>query len=230
MTDRQLAVEAEKSHGGSISARLREIFLPGFRNRLFMCFMLFLFLFQNATGINAINYYSPTVFKSIGITGTSTGLFTTGIFDIVKNVATLVWLLFLIDRVGRRPLLLIGALIAGLCMVYVGGYIAIGKPGQSTGGITSGGISAVPFIHIWTAAYGPSWNGTAWVVASEVFPQHVRTLTQSLLSASQWIWQFVIARATPYMFKDMGYGTHLVFGLLTLLGGVYVFFVVPGTA
>jgi MFS family permease len=154
MTDRQLAIEAEKTHGGSISARLREIFLPGIRNRLFMCFMLF--LIQNATGINAINYYSPTVFKSIGINGTSTGLFTTGIFGIVKNVATLIWLLFLIDRVGRRPLLLGGALAAGLCMLYVGGYIAIGKPAQNTGGITSGGISAVAFIYIWTACYGPT--------------------------------------------------------------------------
>ncbi|KAJ6451493.1 general substrate transporter [Mycena vitilis] len=228
MTDLQLAIEAQKTHGGSISARLREVFLPGIRNRLFMCFMLF--LIQNATGINAINYYSPTVFKSIGITGTSTGLFTTGIFGIVKNVATLIWLLFLIDRLGRRRLLLVGAAVAGFCMLYVGGYIAIGKPGQSTGGITSGGISAVAFIYIWTAAYGPSWNGTPWVVASEVFPQHVRTLTQALLSASQWIWQFVIARATPYMFLSMGYGTYLFFGLLTLLGGVYVFFVVPETA
>ncbi|KAJ7682327.1 quinate permease [Mycena polygramma] len=228
MTDLQLAIEAQKTHGGSISARLREIFLPGIRNRLFMCFMLF--LIQNATGINAINYYSPTVFKSIGITGTSTGLFTTGIFGIVKNVATLIWLLFLIDRLGRRRLLLVGAAVAGFCMLYVGGYIAIGKPGQSTGGITSGGISAVAFIYIWTAAYGPSWNGTPWVVASEVFPQHVRTLTQALLSASQWIWQFVIARATPYMFISMGYGTYLFFGILTLLGGVYVFFVVPETA
>ncbi|KAF7352410.1 putative quinate permease [Mycena venus] len=228
MTDQQLAIEAQKTHGGSILARLREIFLPGIRNRLFMCFMLF--LFQNATGINAINYYSPTVFQSIGIKGTSTGLFTTGIFGIVKNVATFIWLLFLVDRIGRRPLLLVGALIAGLCMLYVGGYIAIGKPGQSTGSITGGGISAVAFIYVWTAAYGPTWNGTPWVIASEVFPQHVRTLTQSLLSASQWVWQFVIARATPYMFQSMGYGTYLFFGLLTLLGGVYVFFVVPETA
>ncbi|KAJ7693890.1 MFS quinate transporter QutD [Mycena rosella] len=228
MTDQQLAIEEAKTGGGSLSARLREIFLPGIRNRLFMCFMLF--LFQNATGINAINYYSPTVFKSIGITGTSTGLFTTGIFGIVKNVATLIWLLFLIDRFGRRRLLLIGAVVAGLCMLYVGGYIAIGKPAQHVGNITSGGISAVAFIYIWTAAYGPSWNGTPWVIASEVFPQHVRTLTQALLSASQWIWQFVIARATPYMFQSMGYGTYLFFGLLTLVGGAYVFFVVPETA
>ncbi|KAF9075983.1 putative transporter [Rhodocollybia butyracea] len=227
MTDAQLAVEANKSYGGSFSGRLRELFLPGVRNRLLMCFILF--LFQNGTGINAINYYSPTVFKSIGIAGTNTGLFTTGIFGIVKNIATAVWLLFLIDRFGRRPLLIIGAIVAGFCMLYIGGEIAIGKP-TGTANITKGGISAVAFIYIWTAAYGPTWNGTPWVITAEIFPQHVRTLAQSLLSASQWIWQFVIARATPYMFNSMGYGTYLFFGLLTLVGGVYVYFFVPETA
>ncbi len=186
MTDAQLAAE-EKTHGGSITARLREIFLPGIRNRLFLCFMLF--LFQNGTGINAINYYSPTVFKSIGITGTSTVLFTTGIFGIVKNIATLIWLLFLIDRFGRRPLLLWGAVIAGLCMIYVEGYIAIGKPGKKIRVATSpaevsllwrSSISGLPH----TVQHGTVPLG---VVAFEVFPQHVRTLTQAPLSASQWV-------------------------------------------
>jgi len=53
---------------------------------------------QNGSGINAINYYSPTVFKSIGVTGTSASLFSTGIFGVIKTLATIVWLLFLVDR------------------------------------------------------------------------------------------------------------------------------------
>jgi Sugar (and other) transporter len=65
-----------------------------------------LFLWQNGSGINAINYYSPTVFKSLGITGTSTGFLTTGIFGVVKTVLTLLWLFVLIDRLGRRRLLM----------------------------------------------------------------------------------------------------------------------------
>jgi len=68
-----------------------------------------LFLWQNGSGINAINYYSPTVFKSLGITGTNTGFLTTGIFGVVKTVITFVWLLYLIDHLGRRKLLMIGA-------------------------------------------------------------------------------------------------------------------------
>ncbi|KAH8922325.1 quinate permease-like protein [Atractiella rhizophila] len=224
--DDQLAYERAKTHGGNLIARLKEIALPGIRNRFTIAFMLF--LFQNATGINAINYYSPTVFRSIGITGTNTGLLTTGVFGCVKNVCTYIWLLFLIDRLGRRLLLLIGAAGASFCMLYIGGYIAIGKPEEQSG-ITSGGISAVAFIYIWTAFYGPTFNGTPWVIAAELFPQHTRTLIQSLLSASQWIWQFVIARATPYMFESMGYGVYLFFGCFTFLAFWYVWFFVPET-
>lgn len=66
-------------------------------------------MWQNATGINAINYYSPTVFKSLGITGTNTSFFTTGLYGVVKTFVTFIFLLFLIDRVGRRKLLFVGA-------------------------------------------------------------------------------------------------------------------------
>jgi len=78
-----------------------------------------LFLWQNGSGINAINYYSPTVFKSIGIQGTNNGFLTTGIFGVVKTVVTFVWLLILIDRLGRRKLLMVGAFGGSLCMWFM---------------------------------------------------------------------------------------------------------------
>jgi sugar porter (SP) family MFS transporter len=90
-----------------------------------------LFLWQNGSGINAINYYSPTVFRSIGITGTSTGFLTTGIFGVVKTVVTVIWLLWLIDRLGRTKLLMIGALGGSLCMWFIGGYIKIANAGAN---------------------------------------------------------------------------------------------------
>lgn len=79
-----------------------------------------LFMWQNGAGINAINYYSPTVFKSIGISGGNTSFLTTGIFGVVKTALTLVWLFFLIDRLGRRNLLMIGAAGGSICMWIIG--------------------------------------------------------------------------------------------------------------
>lgn len=87
-----------------------------------------LFFWQNTSGINAINYYSPTVFKSIGVTGTNTSLLTTGVFGVVKAVVTIIWLFFLIDNLGRRNLLMYGAFGGAICLYYVGAYIAIADP------------------------------------------------------------------------------------------------------
>jgi len=190
-----------------------------------------LFLWQNATGINAINYYSPTVFKSIGITGTNTSLLTTGIFGVIKTLITIVWLFILIDKLGRRSLLLYGAVSGSLCMWYIGGYIAVAKPSEHVGNgtLSSGGISAMAFFYLWTACYTPSWNGTPWVLNSEMFDQNVRTLAQAFAAANNWFWNFIIARFTPQMFESMGFGVYMFFASMMLCAFVFVFFLVPET-
>jgi hypothetical protein len=133
--------------------------------RLFLGSMLF--FWQNGSGINAINYYSPTVFKSIGLQGANTSMFSTGIFGVVKTVVTFVWLLYLIDRVGRRLLLLIGAAGASVCLFIVGAYIKIADPASNpTQEMTGGGIAAMFFFYLYTVFYTPSWNGTPWVMNS----------------------------------------------------------------
>ncbi|TFK41779.1 hypothetical protein BDQ12DRAFT_663794 [Crucibulum laeve] len=104
-----------------------------------------LFAWQNGTGINAINYYSPTIFRSIGITGTSTSLLTTGVFGIIKLLGALIWLLYMVDSLGRRSLLMIGSFGGALSMYYIGAYIAIAKPQNrpaGTGVLDAGGRSA----------------------------------------------------------------------------------------
>jgi hypothetical protein len=112
-----------------------------------------LFFWQNASGINAINYYSPTVFKSIGIIGTNTSLFTTGLFGVVKTCGTIIYLLFLIDQLGRRRLLMIGSIGGSLCMWYVGAYIKIAQPAKHpTTHLPPSGVSAVFFFYLWTVS------------------------------------------------------------------------------
>lgn len=119
-----------------------------------------LFLWQNGSGINAINYYSPTVFESIGIKGTNSTFLTTGIFGVVKTSITIIWLLYLIDRVGRRMLLLIGGFGGSLCMWYLAAYVKIaGVDASSNKPLSGAGISAIFFFYLWTAFYTPTWNG-----------------------------------------------------------------------
>ncbi|QSZ32266.1 hypothetical protein DSL72_001840 [Monilinia vaccinii-corymbosi] len=189
-----------------------------------------LFFWQNTSGINAINYYSPTVFKEIGVVGTNASLLTTGIFGVIKAVVTLVWLFFLIDNFGRRNLLMYGAFAGSICLYYVGAYIAIAKPSlHPSASLTPGGKSAMAFFYLWTASYTPSWNGTPWVINSEMFPQHVRTLGQACAAASNWFFNFIVARFTAQMFQAMGYGVFMFFASLMLCSIVFVFFLVPET-
>lgn len=195
-----------------------------------------LFLWQNGSGINAINYYSPTVFHSIGIAGTNTTFLTTGIFGVVKTCLTLIWLFFLIDRLGRRKLLMIGAAGGSVCMWIIGGYISTIKIASSKDTVTqplsSGGVAAVFFFYLWTAFYTPSWNGTPWVLNSEIFDQSVRSLGQASAAANNWFWNFIISRFTPQMFLTMGRngsGVYFFFASMMILSIFFVFFLIPET-
>jgi sugar porter (SP) family MFS transporter len=189
-----------------------------------------LFAFQNGTGINAINYYSPTVFKSLGIVGTNTGLLTTGIFGVIKTLGAFVWIWLLIDRLGRRKILMTGSIGGAICMLAIAIYIAVDKPASHPGaGINPAGRFSIACFYIWTIFYGASWNGTPWVVGSEIFPMQSRSLGMVFMAASNWLYNFAIARATPVAFLNIGWGFYLIFACLMFLSVPWVFFMLPET-
>lgn len=91
----------------------------------------------------------------------------TGIFGVVKAVMTFVWLLFLVDQLGRRKLLLIGGITGSICMWVLGAYIYVVDPTKNPQDhLTGSGIAAIVFFYLWTAVYTPTWNGTPWVINS----------------------------------------------------------------
>ena len=91
----------------------------------------------------------------------------TGIFGVVKAIMTIIWLLFLVDQLGRRKLLLIGAVTGSVCMWVIAAYIYIVEPTENKQDHLSGsGIAAIFFFYLWTAVYTPTWNGTPWVINS----------------------------------------------------------------
>lgn len=190
-----------------------------------------LFAFQNGTGINAINYYSPTVFKSLGIVGANTGLLTTGIFGVIKTLGAFVWIWLLIDKVGRRKILMTGAAGGAVSMLAIAIYIAVDKPASRPAGsaLNPAGRFSIACFYIWTIFYGASWNGTPWVVGSEIFPMQSRSLGMVFMAASNWLYNFAIARATPVAFQNIGWGYYLIFACLMLLSIPWVFFMLPET-
>ncbi|KAJ4344890.1 uncharacterized protein N0V89_012635 [Didymosphaeria variabile] len=192
--------ELEVSGGRRTTIQIfREIGAPGIRNRVLISVLLM--LLQNLTGINAINYYSPTILKAIGYTGTSVGLLATGIYGLVKMFTTLIFMLFFVDRFGRRPALLVGAVGAMVAMFYLAGYSAMsGSFEGKTPARDSGSQAALAMIYIYAIFYGFSWNGIPWIFASEVLPNRVRTLgmvSPNLLDFDEIALQLMKSRCAP---------------------------------
>jgi len=105
--------------------------IPGNRKRALISIILM--ICQQMTGTNAINTYAPTIFQNLGLTGTSTSLFSTGIYGIVKVTSCICFLLFMADSLGRRRSLLWTSIAQGLAMFYIGLYVRIAppKPGET---------------------------------------------------------------------------------------------------
>ncbi|GAA5889883.1 hypothetical protein JCM6882_004353 [Rhodosporidiobolus microsporus] len=230
MNEIDVQVEHDRTAvGDGFFAPFRQVFGKGFLFKR-MLITTSLFIWQNGTGINAVNYYSPTIFKSIGITGTNTSLLTTGVFGVIKTVLALVWCFIVIDRYGRRGILLVGSVGGAISMFAIGAYIKIADPAHNpTTSLPPGGKAAMFFFYLWTAFYAVSWNGTPWVVNSESFPGAVRQVTQCFAASSNWLWNFVISRATPTMFLNMGYGVYLFFATMQVLSIPYIVFLLPET-
>ncbi|KAI5474709.1 general substrate transporter [Pseudohyphozyma bogoriensis] len=223
----QASFEEEKGLvGESFWGPFKETF---FVKRIFyrVCLGSSLFLLQLFADYLCVRHHA------IGVQGTQTGLLSTGVFGIIKTTMCLLWSAVLIDRFGRRKLFMTGSFGGGLCLYYVAIFIKVVDPAHHpspSGKLSGKGTSALVFFYFYTILYSPSWAGTPWVWSAEVFPSYIRSLTQALMSASNWFWTFMISRFTPQMFTAMhAYGPFFFFASMMMVSGVYVYFLIPET-
>ena len=161
----QIEEETRAGTKKGLVAKLGEILLPA--NRIRLVIGIVLMFLQNMSGINALNYYTPSIFKSIGFTGTSVGLLATGIFGIIKAAATLVYMIWGVDTLGRRQSLLIGSAGASLALFYLGAYSKLsgsfdaGAADASTK--SAGAYVAIVMVYTFAVFYAISWNGIPWI-------------------------------------------------------------------
>ncbi|KAK0529027.1 Plasma membrane low glucose sensor [Tilletia horrida] len=189
---------------------------------------IFLQAWQQLTGINFIFYYGTTFFQS-AIPSADPFVFT--IISNIVNVFSTVPGMWAMDKVGRRPLLFYGALWMTVCEYIV----AIVGTTQGTGN-KAAGRSLVAFVCLYIAAFASTWGPGAWVVCGEIFPLAIRAKALSLCVASNWLWNFAIGYATPYLVhKGHGYaglGTKVFFiwGSTCLIASLFAFFTIYETA
>jgi sugar porter (SP) family MFS transporter len=214
-------VEFETRPNGGMLAQWKELGAPTNRRRVLVG--VFMFIFMQGCGSNAINYFSPRIFKSIGLTGQNTGLYATGIYGIVRLVCVIVAMHYVVDKFGRRNMLMGGAVVMLTAMWFIGAYIKIAKPG-TTAHLTAGGYAAV-----FAVGFCFSYAGVPWIYCAEIFPLRIRGVGMAICTATHWLFNFVIARSVPYMVSNIGYGTYFVFGTCLTLSIPFVYFFVPET-
>ena len=180
---------------------------------------------QQWTGTNSINYYSPQIFESIGLTSTSAGLFATGIYGVVKVVCTALGLAFATEQLGRKWSLLIGGAGQAFAMNYIGIQGAV----VPHAGLTGSSYFAIVCVYLFVVFYSFGWGPIPFVLSAECAPNHVRSLILAAALMTQWLFNFVIAKLTPIMLADITYGTYLLFGSCCVLMVVYTVFCVPET-
>lgn len=161
--------------------------------------------FQQLVGINAIFYYSTTLWQSVGFTQQDS--FTTSVITASINVLlTFVAILF-VDRVGRKKLLLWGSV--GMFVGLVGAAIAFANATGSGKDISlpaPWGLVALLGANLFVIFFAATWGPVMWVVLGEVFPNKMRGLALGVATAFNWIFNFLVTLLFPVLSQAVGLG------------------------
>jgi MFS family permease len=190
--------------------------------RIFTAFAVF--TAQQATGATAFAYFGPQYFKLL-VGGGSKDLLLTAIFGAIKVIACGIFVLFLSDRIGRRKLLIAGAVFMAACQIACAAVVK-DKPAPKSGDpkVTPSGTATIALIYLFVIAYNLSWGPLPWPYVSEIFPTRIREPGIAVGVASQWLFNFVFSLTTPYMITNMGWATFLLWGLFDAVIAAVTFF------
>ena len=203
---------------GREEGRLRELFEARFRRPLILA--VGLMAFSQFCGINAIMYYSTKIFLSAGV-GVRNAFMASVVIGLVNVLFTLL-ALALVDRAGRRPLLLIGLAVQTLALAAVGLLFRAG----------AGGVPLLVAVLAFIGAFAMSVGPIGWIVCSEIFPTRVRGRAMSLATFTIWTSCYLVAQTFPMLNDHPAIGPTKTFGgyaLFSLAGFLFVLALLPET-
>lgn len=209
---------------GEIKGTLHEASAPWLSYGFFVIFTgIMLSVFQQFVGINVVLYYAGNIFRNMGAS-TDSSLLQTIIVGAINLLFTVV-AIYSVDRFGRKPLMILGALAMGVSMFCLGMSFYLGQPG----------LLALVFMLTYTAGFAMSWGPVTWVLLSEIFPNSIRG-AMSIAVAAQWIanllvsWTFPIMNDNTWLTSQFNHGfSYWIYGLMGLLAALFVWKLVPET-
>lgn len=206
-----------KSIQSEQSESVFELFKPGLRKALLIGVVLA--ILSQATGINAIMYYAPEIFKSTG-DGSSSALLQTVLIGIVNLLLTIVAIRY-VDRLGRKTLLLTGAAGTAVCLAIIGVQFYFNL---LHGWLILAAILA--YIAFFAVSLGP----VTFVIIAEIFPNRVRGVAMSICVFFLWAAVYLVSQTFPVLLKSIGNAyTFWIYMLMSIITFLFVWRVVPET-
>lgn len=177
---------------------------------------IMLSVFQQVVGINAVLYYAPRIFDSMGM---GDPMFQTVLMGIVNITFTLV-AIFTVEKLGRKPLLIAGSL--GMALGALGVCLADVIPSLP-------GLVGVVSIMLYSASFMFSWGPICWVLISEIFPNTIRGAAIAIAVAFQWIFNFIVSSTFVSLYNWSPSFTYGLYMVMCLLAAIFVWKLVPET-
>ena len=197
---------------------IRALFKRGVRGVMFMAMALA--LFQAITGINVIMYYAPSIYTSVGV-GAANAL----AYQVINGLALIVGTvssMFVVDRLGRRPIMLMAIAAMGLSIGLMGAFF-----GRAAGGGLGWGMVACTLLYIFAFNFG--MGGIYWVMVSEIFPTRIRGAASSLSVMFLWGGNWVVLLLFPTMLQVFGGSVFYLFAGICAVCLVFMWMFVPET-
>ncbi|KAL1310582.1 hypothetical protein AAFC00_000860 [Neodothiora populina] len=223
----EIRASIEEEFAATEGLTWKECIKPGIRGRFAQA--VGIMVCQQFSGTNSIGYYAPQIFESIGISSADSSLFATGIYGTVKVIATGIFLVVGIEKLGRKIPLLAGAGWMAAMMFIIGALLTSYPPDPDSTTVSSASIAMAVMIYLYVIGYSASWGPVPWVYVSEIFPTRLRAYGVGTASATQWLFNFVVTKFTPAAISNIGWKTFIMFGIFCAANGFFVFFFMKET-
>ena len=175
--------------------------------------------FQQFVGINAVFYYSNTIWEAVGFSESQA--FETSLITTMVNVVFTIVAIALVDRVGRKPLLLVGSagmVVTLATLTWVFGTAPVNADGQP---VLSDGPDVVALVafNLYVAFFAATWGPVVWVLLGEMFPNRIRAAALAVAASAQWVANFIVSTTFPGLAGislGLAYGIFTAFAILSI--------------
>ncbi|KAG1323391.1 hypothetical protein G6F62_009685 [Rhizopus arrhizus] len=204
-------------------------------------------IFQQLTGVNAILLFAPQIFQAAGLTGRDIALFANGLSGSINLLATIP-AIFFIDKWGRRPTMIIGAILCSICIgimailsgLHSYGYTEVSldnSPSMITQknplfllfDASAPTIGFLVVMYCYLAAYSCTWGTLGWVYPAELYSQGVRAKALGISTAFNWLFTYIVLQLTPTMLERIQWRTYVLFCVMCIIMAIVVYLYFPET-